>query len=136
MWRSRMFWRLFGTYGVLLLCSIGWLGVVVIGRAALDMHVVGIDHSGSALAVARARFPAYRFIEAGLAGVRVPTGSAPEVVTLLNLAMIPGSTAFIGLWLGGLALNARGLLFGNRGGRFHRDDRTLGLRRGVSRTWI
>jgi hypothetical protein len=26
--------------------------------------------------------------------------------------MIPGSTAFIGLWLGGRALNARGLLFG------------------------
>jgi len=31
---------------------------------------------------------------------------------------------------------ARGLFFGNRGGRFHRDDRTLGLRRWVSRTWI
>ena len=26
--------------------------------------------------------------------------------------MIPGSTAFVGLWLGSLALNARGLLFG------------------------
>jgi len=49
---------------------------------------------------------------AGLASVRVPTGSAPEVLTRLNLAMIPGSTAFIGLWLGGRALNARGLLFG------------------------
>jgi len=24
---------------------------------------------------------------------------------------------------------SRGLLFGNRGGRFHRDDRTLGARR-------
>jgi uncharacterized membrane protein YiaA len=34
------------------------------------------------------------------------------VLTLLNLAMLPGATAFIGLWLGGLALNARGLLFG------------------------
>ena len=31
---------------------------------------------------------------------------------------------------------ARGLFFGNRGGRFHRDDRTLGARRWVSRTWI
>jgi hypothetical protein len=31
---------------------------------------------------------------------------------------------------------ARGLLFGNRGGRFHRDDRTLGARRFMSRTWI
>jgi hypothetical protein len=32
--------------------------------------------------------------------------------------------------------SARGLFFGNRGGRFHRDDRTLGSRRWVSRTWI
>jgi hypothetical protein len=31
---------------------------------------------------------------------------------------------------------SRGLLFGNRGGRFHRDDRTLGTRRWVSRAWI
>jgi hypothetical protein len=31
---------------------------------------------------------------------------------------------------------ARGLLFGNRGGRFHRDDQTLGLRRWASRQWI
>ncbi len=30
----------------------------------------------------------------------------------------------------------RGLLFGNRGGRFHRDDRTLGRRRWASRQWI
>jgi hypothetical protein len=32
--------------------------------------------------------------------------------------------------------SSRGLLFGNRGGRFHRDDRTLGARRWVSRRWI
>ena len=31
---------------------------------------------------------------------------------------------------------ARGTLFGNRGGRFHRDDRTLGARRWASRQWI
>jgi hypothetical protein len=49
---------------------------------------------------------------AGLASVRIPAGSAPEALTLLNLAMIPGSTAFVGIWLGGLALNARGLLIG------------------------
>src|SRR6266480_7449566 len=49
---------------------------------------------------------------AGLASVRVAARSAPEVLTLVNLAMIPGSTAFVGLWLGGLALNARGLVFG------------------------
>ncbi len=34
------------------------------------------------------------------------------------------------------ATPARGLFFGNRGGRFHRDDRTLGTRRYVSRAWI
>jgi hypothetical protein len=32
--------------------------------------------------------------------------------------------------------SSRGLLFGNRGGRFHRDQRTLGARRWVSRRWI
>jgi hypothetical protein len=31
---------------------------------------------------------------------------------------------------------ARGQFFGNRGGRFHRDDRTLGIRRWVSSAWI
>src|SRR3954466_9326109 len=31
---------------------------------------------------------------------------------------------------------SRGLLFGNRGGRFHRDGQTLGGRRWVSRRWI
>src|SRR5262245_28058474 len=34
------------------------------------------------------------------------------------------------------ATPARGTLFGNRGGRFHRDDRTLGHRRWASRQWI
>ena len=32
-----------------------------------------------------------------------------------------------------IATPARGLLFGNRGGRIHRDDRTLGRRRWASR---
>jgi hypothetical protein len=31
---------------------------------------------------------------------------------------------------------ARGLMMGNRGGRIHRDDRTLGSRRWASRQWI
>jgi hypothetical protein len=47
---------------------------------------------------------------AGLAGVRVPSGSLAEALTLLNLAMVPGSLAFVGLWLGGLELDAGGLL--------------------------
>jgi hypothetical protein len=34
------------------------------------------------------------------------------------------------------AIPARGTLFGNRGGRFHREDRTLGRRRWASRQWI
>jgi hypothetical protein len=34
------------------------------------------------------------------------------------------------------ATPARGLFFGNRGGKFHRDDRTLGARRHVTRAWI
>jgi hypothetical protein len=35
-----------------------------------------------------------------------------------------------------VAEKARGLLMGNRGGRFHNQDRTLGPRRWVSRAWI
>jgi hypothetical protein len=34
------------------------------------------------------------------------------------------------------AVPARGLFFGNRGGRFHRDDQTLTRRRWTSRMWI
>jgi hypothetical protein len=49
---------------------------------------------------------------AGLANLRALSGSLAEGLTLLNLAMIPGSIAFLGLWLGGLALDARGLRFG------------------------
>ena len=35
-----------------------------------------------------------------------------------------------------IATSARGLFLGNRGGRFHRDDQTLGKRRWSSRQWI
>ncbi len=35
-----------------------------------------------------------------------------------------------------IATPARGLVYGNRGGRFHRDDQTLGQRRWASRQWI
>jgi hypothetical protein len=35
-----------------------------------------------------------------------------------------------------IATPARGLFMGNRGGRFHRDDRTLSKRRWASRQWI
>ena len=49
---------------------------------------------------------------AGLVSMRVARGSVAEGLTLLQLAMIPGSLAFIGIWLGGLTLNARGLVVG------------------------
>ena len=32
--------------------------------------------------------------------------------------------------------SSRGLFYGNRGGRFHRDDRTLSARRWASRAWV
>jgi hypothetical protein len=35
-----------------------------------------------------------------------------------------------------IAVDARGLFMGNRGGRLHGDDRSLGNRRWVSRAWI
>ena len=35
-----------------------------------------------------------------------------------------------------IATAARGTLFGNRGGKFHRDDRTLSRRRYATRQWI
>jgi len=35
-----------------------------------------------------------------------------------------------------IATPARGTMYGNRGGKFHRDDRTLGARRWASRQWI
>jgi len=35
-----------------------------------------------------------------------------------------------------VAVSARGLFMGNRGGRLHRDDRTLSSRRWTSRAWI
>src|SRR3974390_3872815 len=35
-----------------------------------------------------------------------------------------------------LAVPARGLLFGNRGGRFHTDAKTLTARRWAARRWI
>ena len=34
------------------------------------------------------------------------------------------------------AASARGTMFGNRGGRFHRDDQTLSVRRHATRAWI
>jgi len=49
---------------------------------------------------------------AGLLSVRVARESAGRGLSLLQLAMVPGTVAFVGLWLGGLALDARGLRLG------------------------
>jgi len=48
----------------------------------------------------------------GLLNVRMPRESAAYGLSLVQLAMIPGSLAFVGVLLGGLALSARGLLLG------------------------
>jgi two-component system, OmpR family, phosphate regulon sensor histidine kinase PhoR len=44
MWRSRMFWQLFGTYGVLILLSVGLLGFVV-GSQAERSELAEIEES-------------------------------------------------------------------------------------------
>src|SRR2546421_2598 len=44
MWRSRMFWQLFGTYGVLILFSVGLLGFVV-GSQAERSELAEIEDS-------------------------------------------------------------------------------------------
>src|SRR5262245_56249367 len=44
MWRSSMFWRLFGTYGVLLIVAIGTLGFVIVGRA--ERHYLKLVEDG------------------------------------------------------------------------------------------
>jgi hypothetical protein len=46
---------------------------------------------------------------AGLSSLRTPVASASETFTLALLTAIPGTVAFVGLWLAGLTLNAAGL---------------------------
>lgn len=49
---------------------------------------------------------------AGLASLRLAAGSSAEAMTLALLSAIPGTVAFVGVWLAGLGLNASGLLLG------------------------
>src|SRR5919204_795307 len=49
---------------------------------------------------------------AGLVSVRMEAASAAEAASLLLLAMVPGSVAFLSVWLTVLALNAGGLGIG------------------------
>jgi 2-polyprenyl-3-methyl-5-hydroxy-6-metoxy-1,4-benzoquinol methylase len=64
--------------------------LTVIERAAPGCDIVGIDHSASALAVARARFPAARFIEADLGALATLGLGAFDLVISLNTLQSPG----------------------------------------------
>ena len=54
------------------------------------VHGVGIDHSASALATARARFPAFRFVEADLGALATLGLGAFDLVVSLNTLQSPG----------------------------------------------
>src|SRR5262249_52734919 len=75
MWRSSMFWRLFGTYGVLLIVAISSLGFVIVGRAerhylklvedglrarALLVHEVVLDRPAEKMSLLQARIRVLR----------------------------------------------------------------------------
>jgi SAM-dependent methyltransferase len=64
--------------------------LALIARAAPGIELVGIDHSGSALAVARARFPRFRFVEADLAALATLELGAFDLVISLNTLQSPG----------------------------------------------
>jgi hypothetical protein len=49
---------------------------------------------------------------AGLVSVRLAGGSPGETLTLIQLSLVPASVGFVGVWLGALSLNARGLGIG------------------------
>jgi trans-aconitate methyltransferase len=64
--------------------------LTVIQRAAPNCDVVGIDHSASALATARDRFPAYRFLEADLGALATLGLGTFDLVISLNTLQSPG----------------------------------------------
>lgn len=64
--------------------------LTVIERAAPDCDVVGIDHSASALAIARARFPRFRFVEADLGALATLGLGTFDLVISLNTLQSPG----------------------------------------------
>lgn len=64
--------------------------LAVIGRVLPDMTGDGVDHSASALAIARERFPRFTFHEADLGALdRLPLGSFDLVISL-NTLQSPG----------------------------------------------
>jgi SAM-dependent methyltransferase len=64
--------------------------LAVIARLAPALQVVGVDHSGSALAVARSRFPAHRFLEADLGALATLALGVFDLVISLNTLQSPG----------------------------------------------
>jgi SAM-dependent methyltransferase len=64
--------------------------LAVIARLAPGLQVVGVDHSGSALAVARGRFPAHRFVEADLGALATLGLGVFDLVISLNTLQSPG----------------------------------------------
>ncbi|HET9627485.1 MAG TPA: class I SAM-dependent methyltransferase [Kofleriaceae bacterium] len=64
--------------------------LTVIQRVAPACDVVGIDHSASALAIARDRFPGFRFIEADLGALATLGLGVFDLVISLNTLQSPG----------------------------------------------
>ncbi len=64
--------------------------LAVIARHAPDLQVVGVDHSSSALAVARSRFPGHRFLEADLGQLATLGLGVFDLVISLNTLQSPG----------------------------------------------
>jgi SAM-dependent methyltransferase len=64
--------------------------LALIARARPGLEVVGVDHSGSALAVARARFPGFTFVEADVAALATLGLGRFDLVISLNTLQSPG----------------------------------------------
>jgi trans-aconitate methyltransferase len=64
--------------------------LAVLARLVPEPEVVGIDHSASALAVARARFPAFRFVEADFGQLAALALGRFDLVLSLNTLQSPG----------------------------------------------
>jgi SAM-dependent methyltransferase len=64
--------------------------LALIQRVVPGIDVVGVDHSASALTAARARFPAFRFIEADLGALAALGLGAFDLVVSLNTLQSPG----------------------------------------------
>jgi hypothetical protein len=64
--------------------------LAVMQRVVPGIDVVGVDHSASALAAARARFPAFRFVEADLGALATLGLGAFDLVVSLNTLQSPG----------------------------------------------